>query len=273
MEVLLVVSLLSLIVLALMNVFSATQAAFRASITQTDVLEGSRAAMQLITSDLRAMTPSGGVSNSAALNPGPVNFFTVANDNNYIPLSQSLPGSSVRRANLLNKFFVLGRQNNKWIGVGYVVDNTNSSPLYPLYRFYRETNITTSPVVLFNEFRSAIDGAQWTNMSHVMDGVVHLVVRAQDTNGMWIDNNYTNAQNHLRLGSVYGEAQLYMFSNSVPASVELQFGVLEDRPLARAESLPFRSLAQSNYLAQQAGKVHLFRQVVPIPNVDPTAYQ
>ena len=273
-EVLLVVSLLSLIVLALMNVFNATQTAFRASLTQTDVLEGSRAAMQLITTDLRGMTPSGGASNVVGITTyGPVNFFTVANDNNYIPLSQNLPGSSVRRVNLLNKFFVLGRQNNKWIGVGYVVDNTNSSPLYPLYRFYRETNITTSPVVLFNEFANAINGAQWTNMSHVMDGVVHLVVRAQDTNGVWIDNNYTNAQNHLRLGSVYGEAQFYMFSNTVPASVELQFGVLEDRPLARAESLPFQSVAQSNYLAQQAGRVHLFRQLVPIPNVDPTAYQ
>ena len=257
-----------------MNVFNATQTAFRASLTQTDVLEGSRAAMQLITSDLRAMTPSGGVSN---VPPGtansPVNFFVVANGYSYSPLHQNLPGSSVQRTNLLNYFFSLGRQNQKWIGIGYIVDTTSTSPLYPLYRFYRETNITTSPEVLYNEFANVVFNAQWTNMSHVMDGVVHLVLRAQDTNGMWINTSYTNAQNLFRLSSAYGEAQLYMFSNTVPASVELQFGVLEDRPLARAESLPFRSLAQSNYLAQQAGKVHLFRQVVPIPNVDPTAYQ
>jgi hypothetical protein len=106
-----------------------------------------------------------------------------------------------------------------------------------------------------------------------MDGVVHLVVRAHDTNGMWISDNYTNAQNLLRLGTAYGESQFYMFSNMVPAAVELQLGVLEDRPLARAESLPFQSVAQSNYLAQQSGRVHVFRQLVPIPNVDPTAYQ
>jgi type II secretory pathway component PulJ len=43
--VLVVVSLLSLIVLALMAVFNSTQRAFRASITQTDVLEGGRATM------------------------------------------------------------------------------------------------------------------------------------------------------------------------------------------------------------------------------------
>ena len=57
-EVMVVMALLSLIVIALMGVFSSTQAAFRASVTQTDVLEGGRAAMDLIAGDLRAMTPS-----------------------------------------------------------------------------------------------------------------------------------------------------------------------------------------------------------------------
>ena len=58
-EVLVTMTLLSLIVLALMAVFNSTQAAFRASVTQTDVLEGSRAAVDLITTDLRTMTPAG----------------------------------------------------------------------------------------------------------------------------------------------------------------------------------------------------------------------
>jgi hypothetical protein len=31
--------------------------------------------------------------------------------------------------------------------------------------------------------------------------------------------------------------------------------------------------SQSNYLAQQAGKMHVFRQRVWIRNVDPSAYQ
>ena len=75
-EVLLVMTLLSLIILALMNVFSTTQAAFRASVTQTDILEGSRAAMQMITDDLRGLTPSGNTSNvvGTTINDS-VNFF------------------------------------------------------------------------------------------------------------------------------------------------------------------------------------------------------
>jgi len=56
-EIMMVVALLTLIMVALMSVFSSTQTAFRASITQTDVLEGSRAAMDLLTSDLRQMAP------------------------------------------------------------------------------------------------------------------------------------------------------------------------------------------------------------------------
>ena len=48
-EVMVVVVLLSLIVIALMAVFNSTQSAFRASVTQTDVLESGRAAMDMIT--------------------------------------------------------------------------------------------------------------------------------------------------------------------------------------------------------------------------------
>ena len=64
-EILVVVVLMSFIVLALMAVFNSTQAAFRSSITQTDVLEGGRSVMGLIKSDLESMTPSFGVSNRA----------------------------------------------------------------------------------------------------------------------------------------------------------------------------------------------------------------
>ena len=276
-EVLVVVSLLSLIVLALMAVFSGTQRAFRAAVTQTDVLESSRAAMDLMSTDLRGLTPSDGVSNLIPPNiTCPVNFFVMANAVGYAPLVQALPGSSMARTNLLNFFFVLGRNNTTWTGTGYIVDTTSASPLYPLYRFYAETNTVNSPQLLCQLFASYINNAQWTNMSHLVDGVVHLTVRAYDTNGTWINNYsqpYTNLMNTAFLPVAYGEQQLYMFSNAVPASVELELGVLEDRPLAHAESLAHNSTAQLNYLAQQAGAVHLFRQRVTVPNVDPTAYQ
>ena len=55
--------------------------------------------------------------------------------------------------------------------------------------------------------------------------------------------------------------------------------LLEDRTLARAESLPNNAPAvppndrQTIYLQGQSGVVHLFRQRVSIPNVDRSAYQ
>ena len=57
-EILVTMVLLSLIVLALMTVFNSTQKAFRASLTQTDLLESGRLAMGLMVSDLEGMAPS-----------------------------------------------------------------------------------------------------------------------------------------------------------------------------------------------------------------------
>jgi hypothetical protein len=65
------------------------------------------------------------------------------------------------------------------------------------------------------------------------------------------------------------------YSNKVPASVEVELGVLEDRTLQRAESLPNMApiYAQTAYLSKHVGQVHIFRQRAWIRNVDPSAYQ
>jgi type II secretory pathway pseudopilin PulG len=296
-EILLVVSLLSLIVLALMAVFSSTQRAFRASVTQADVLESGRMVTDMIATDLRGLTPSYGISNSLTGVPTPpappINLMIVGNVSSpntylasyYYPLQQTLTGSSADRTNLLNYFFVLGRENTKWTGTGYIVDSSSSRYLYPLYRFYAETNTLYDPRTLFDRFNNYVYNGQWTNLSHLVDGVVHLTVRAYDSEGRWIDGSsaypylYTNAANTYFLLQSYGESQFYMFSNTVPAAVELELGILEDRALARAESRgvagqpPMTVLAQSNYLAGQSGALHVFHRRVTIPNVDTSAYK
>lgn len=286
-ELLVTMTLLSLIVLALMAVFNSTQRAFRASVTQTSVLEGSRASLDLIAADLRNLTPSYGPSNFTFLNGvyyyGALNYFSTNNSYQYNPLTQPLPGTSSTRTNLLQWFFVLGRENTKWTGAGYIVNCGSASPLYPLYRFYAETNIDSNPLVLFQLFQSYTYYAQWTNMSHLMDGVVHLVVRGYDPNGYLLTNGYAYWQTNRPLNTWFsppewGEVGGMFYSNAVPAAVEVQVGVLEDRSLQRAESLgiagtpPMNVPAQWSYLQGQAGHVQLFRQRVTIPNLDPTAY-
>ena len=102
------------------------------------------------------------------------------------------------------------------------------------------------------------------------------MVVAFDTNGLWITTttNYAGNVNIVATNTAYGEVAWYsFFSNALPASVEIELGILEDRALQRIESLGGSFQAQTNYLAKKAGKVHLFRQRVWIRNVDPSAYQ
>ena len=280
-ELLIVMTLLTLIVLALMDVFSSTQRAFRASVTQVDVLEGSRAAMELITADLRKMSPSGGNTNAFLPPVRDVNFYIGANPS-YTPLSQNLPGSKGNRLNLLQYFFILSRENTTWTGTGYVVDTTSVSPLYPLYRYHATISATQPPRTLFTNFLAQINNGTWTNMSHLVDGVVHLVVRPYDPNGIWLTNGYaanmTLPRDAVYYGTYQGEVNADFSGAAIPASVEVQMGVIEDRALARAESLPNNLPAlppndrRTLYLANQSGAVHVFRQHVNIPNVDRSVY-
>jgi len=112
-------------------------------------------------------------------------------------------------------------------------------------------------------------------MSHLVDGVVHLTVRAYDPKGQWMTNGYpfgytNSARNAWFTPPALGEVGFYMYSNTLPASVEIQ---LVCSKTARCNASNPSRPDQSNYLAQQAGKVHLFRQRFTIRNVDPSAYQ
>jgi type II secretory pathway pseudopilin PulG len=286
-EILVAMVLMTLIVLALMAVFNSTQTAFRAGLTQSDVLESGRATMNLIRSDLETMTPSDGygiINGVGSTNIWAMNFYVA--ETNYpslSPLYQTLAGSSQQRTNILDNFFFLSRGNvngsDSWIGTGYtVVTNSPDGSLYSLYRFTTNYPVmTVNPAWLFynnslSNFSSFLQSPA-NYGSHLMDGVVDFQVRAFNSQGAWINVNTNNifATNY----DATGEVGLYSFySNAVPASVEIEMGVVEDKTLQHAESLESAGgAAVTSYLAQHAGQVHIFRQRVPIRNVDPTAYQ
>lgn len=296
-EILVVLALISLITVALMAVFTTTQKAFRSSITTADTLEGGRALMDLITSDLETMTPSEGASNTyiqggELITTNPVNF-SVTVQQSFLPLLspptplvQPLIGSptGIMRTNVLENIFILGKGNINgvvsWIGAGYsVTTNLADGTLYPLYRFYMTTNAVSGPsgqFALYNQFLAF----QYTNAtlwSHLMDGVVHLTARFYDTNGVWVTNGYADPRfvvvphNIYFDQSLYGEMGGIFFSNAVPAAVQIEMGKLEDRTLEHAESLS--GLNQSNYLANASGQLRIFTRRVWIRNLDPSAYQ
>ena len=290
-EILVVLVLLSLIVFALMAVFSATQRAFRASLTQADTLEGGRAVMNLIAADLEAATPSDYPSNFFFNSPSnsPANLFISEEEGlgqpyPPTPLLQSIitSPSGAQVTNVLEYIYVLGKNNlngvPSWVGAGYSVGPPLADgTLYPLYRFYMTTNASSgAPGVaqLFNSFcHFQYSSNYW---SHLMDGVVRLTAQVYDTNGVWMTNGYANPSSfHVRFVTFaqdnYGVTDCFFYSNAVPASVQIELGTLEDRTLEHAEGLS--GVNQSNYLSNAAGNVHLFRQRVWIRNLDPTAYQ
>jgi hypothetical protein len=92
---------------------------------------------------------------------------------------------------------------------------------------------------------------------------VHLRVRAFDGRGQlmtWRTNNYVGL-NMLNDGT--GETR-YAFTNAaLPAYLELEMGVLEPRAVERLKSFATPTSA-SNYLWRSAGRIHLFRQRIPI---------
>jgi hypothetical protein len=228
------------------------------------------------------------------------NFYAAVSNN----FTQPLTGSSFSRTNVMQDVFFITRENQTWKGVGYFVrtnifranillsDGIGTPGV--LYRF--ETNysvaqfarVAQTPDGPFAAYDLARRGVNPTNgVSRILDGVVSFKVRAYDTNGIWITTNLVvNGATNLNVwayptNSLTGgePSAVYIFSNTLPASVEIELGVLEDRTLQRAESLPNDvpgpppNDRRTLYLRDRAGQVHLFRQRIPIRNVDPSAYQ
>lgn len=281
-EILVVVALLSVIVLGLLAMFTQTQRAFRTGMTQTDVLEAGRLTTDLIVRELGQTAPA---------NQAGMNFYAAMPFHSVFyrrPFLQNLPGTTVwpKRTNLLHDVFFVTRQNQELVAIGYFVrisdPKTGVLRLSPfgvgtLYRF--QTNATAlsgrSVTQMLDEFDQARNSE--FRATRVADGVAHFLARAFETNGHWIVANVgTNISayfNRYQQDRVAGEIEVYEFrSNAVPAAVELELGILEDRAWQHYRALP-TTLAQSNYLAGLAGRLHLFRQRIPIRNVDPVAYQ
>ena len=275
-EVLVVIALLSLIIIGLVAMFSQTQRAWKLGTTQVDIGESGRAVTDMLTRELSQIRPSY-VSNG-------VNFYVELAHAE--PFKQELPGNPLPgRTNLLEELYFLTQENQAWTAIGYVVlTNHPGTTIWErplagvgsLYRYSGKAPYGVSPSLLYNTATNSYFRTAFTNLSHIVDNVVHFKVRAYDTSGTWVTNSvFTNTfvwpVDLARFAA--GEAEFYQFSNNiVPASVELELGILEDRAAERARSIS-DTAARAKFLAQQAGKVHIFRWRVPVRNVDPTAYQ
>jgi len=132
--------------------------------------------------------------------------------------------------------------------------------------------------------------------NRICDGVVHLRLRAFATNGFPLFGDSLNLANTnacFRTNSLttgyslvrqtltvrnvtYPDnwSSLKFASNAVPAAVEIELGLLEQYAWERYNSIG-NPAARLAYLQRDetASRVHLFRQRIPIRNVDPLPYQ
>lgn len=246
-ELMVSISLLTLIVLGLYSMFNQTQEALRRGSSQVDVLESGRAAMEILVRELEQMRPSGQTNGTNLyVAPNPVGF----------PLVQQLVDDAYV-TNQLQTCFFLTKQTD-WKAIAYIVsyaNSTNAADLTlltngvgTLSRIEFSTNHMT---MTGNNLFNAYWGASLTNYSRVSDGIVHFSLRAFDTNGF--DTNGLS----------------YVYTNThLPAYLEVELGVLEPQVLEQARAMP-SLVASSNFLAQQSSKVHLFRQRIPVRTVTP----
>lgn len=301
------IGLLSFIVLGLLAMFNQTQKAFKAGMTQTDILESGRATMDMLGREMQEMRPSGyplsrfnntwiaATNFFVELSPG---FDNPAN----APLVQELTGNYFSRTNLVQRFFFLTKVNQDWFGTGYqVIPDDGNGCVGTLYRFFGTNFSRQGPMTVSGDFvaatalayQNAVNGQPVTNLNRISDGIVHLRVRAFATNGFMILASgtqgtngffeftrnaaglplYTNVWDTSFYGNAYDPGQIACFfmREAVPAYVEVELGILEPQVLKKYRSIPIAT-AQRQYLSNHVAEVHLFRQRIPVRNVDLTAY-
>jgi len=302
-EIMVTIGLLTFIILGLLMMFNQTQRAFRTGMTQTDVLEAGRATMDLVARDLEQMTASESPDfiEFTGIRRRATNFFVEPSLVSPLdptrtfswksPLVQELPGNTMPRTNLFQRFYFLSKVNQDFIGIGYqVIPDDANRCVGTLYR-YAATNY---PRRNFLGLSAQFLQTPVTNMSRIADGIVHLRLRAFAKNGYLITTNvftgtnasfplrpigpYTNMQNAVAYGSAaysstadFKQASCYFMSNALPGFVEIELGVLEPQVLKKYQSIDTPVVAQQ-YLSNHVAQVHIFRQRIPVRNLDLSAY-
>jgi hypothetical protein len=256
-EILVAVGLLSVIILGLLSMFYQTEKAFRFGTRQVDVLESGRAVTELLVRELQEIT--------SAHDTNVINLFA---STNFAPVIQPRPGAP--QYNYLQDYYFVTKRNDLWTGVAYFVEPvTNAAWPRPggVGSLYRYTNsvpgmFPDALTNLYNNYQIAqsVFPKDWHRIS---DNIIHLRVIPYDRNGII----YTNLPSLLQYAFPYQIApdaplpeDRYEF---MPAFVDLEVGILEPRALERYVSISDPGRA-AQFLTNQADKVHLFRQRIPV---------
>ena len=213
-ELMVAVSLMSLIVFALYAMFNQVQKALRANMSQVDSSERGRAVLEIVSRELEAARVS--------MRPEVTNFWIMPQARALQPGVQTdimQIGIPNTRTNMFEYIYYQAKQDKAWRGVGFLVLDPTNNPagkqmvgpaangLGKLYRYEtpepaREFYHPTTN--LFHNYLTNLDMvnlglAPATNFAHVADGVVHFKLLPYDTQGRLLAFSTTNLDSAYRI--------------------------------------------------------------------------
>ncbi|HEY0549955.1 MAG TPA: hypothetical protein VGF13_10160 [Verrucomicrobiae bacterium] len=251
-EMMVAVTLLAVIMVGLLAMFQYAQRALHVAHTQTDVFENARGAIQLVARDLSEMTGYGDAK--------VINAYAV-------PVASPIPTGklSLTTTNLpvfFSETFWLTRVNDEWQGIGYYVEGTNFG-VGTLYRFSHTTNYAAVPALRSMFFDPTIP------THRVSDGIVHFQLTAgylETDNKPGKSNFVSSSAFSFPYPFIGGSTNSIFLSNSLPAFIDIELGVLEPATLKQFNSLTSDVVVARNFLRDHVGRIHFFRERVPIHN-------
>jgi len=261
-EIMVAVGLLAVIIVALLAMFYQTQRAFRSGLTQVDILESGRAAMELITRDLQEAVASMDTSTANSQRTNVVSQF-VQRTNLISRLAvgfSPLQLANQDLSNVIQNVSFLRRFNDDWIGEAYRVSNAVAG-VGTLYRLVVTTNreAVAGPGDFVGSLPS-IEGNPNPNFARVADGVVHFRIVPFDPQGVFATNGPASA---------IGGDSCAFWNDGLPSYVDVELALLEPRSLEQFRSKANQANATA-YLQKQAGRMHFFKQRVQLRNAPQT---
>lgn len=262
-EVLVAVGLLAFIITSLTVMFGEVKRVIRRGTNQVEIMEGARATMGLLAQYLQQASPAqrDGLVNLRVTPAGPEAVLTLPN--------------GTTRTNSLQNIFVLSRAGDEWSMNQFAFEPAQAAGGAPTL-YLRQTNTSRvaygwrTPEFVATNNPALVAECSATNPFYrrVIEGVVHLSLLPYDREGRLMTNSLPGS--YLAAGN---PPDTYtFFHTSLPASLDLELGIVERETLAELRAYAGPNLQNGpsvlEFLAARPEKIHFFRQRIPIHAVN-----
>jgi hypothetical protein len=217
-ELMVAISLMTLIVFALYAMFNQTQKALHANEAQVDSAERGRGVLELVSRELESVRVGFRQDATNLWLRTPLGMTNLVQNDSLV----GAQGSNTFRLNLFDDVYYLTKNDKAWTGVGYAVLQTSTNaagrdvvgrPLSALGTLYRyETPLTNRDYQfpssnLWVGFVTNLPDPKLTlaqlppatNFSQIAQGIVHFRVLPYDTKGQLMGYNTTNIDSAYRM--------------------------------------------------------------------------